>query len=216
MKGSAFLRFAVLLSTISLVLGADARAEDHAPIHFAGLLNDYVPATPTAPLYEMHGTWTMDIDERSGTADFEIVMTMANWATTTTTPPVVDPSQPGQVPHTHHIRMSRIPVIANSPSSPACPAYKTPTYGGFQFTGQVSLLTGNGSDLSADPAPPQSQLQVCVTGGQADGSIPFSNITVTFQPNSPGIKHFGAQPIHGVVRSWNNRWDGLERLGIHF
>src|SRR5579862_3765347 len=80
MKGIAFTRFAVLLSAVSLVAGASAWAQDHAPIHFAGLLNDYVPATSTAPLYEMHGTWTMDIDARSGTADFSIVMTMANFA----------------------------------------------------------------------------------------------------------------------------------------
>jgi hypothetical protein len=211
MKSIAFTRFAVLLSAVSLVAGVSAWAEDHAPIHFAGLLNDYVPATSTAPLYEMHGTWTMDIDARSGTADFDIQMTMANFAATSTGG--VDPTQPGQTPHTHHIRMTRIPV---TPNSTDCPAYKTPTFGGFQFTGQVSLITGNGSDLSVDPAPPTSQLQVCVTGGQGEGSIPFSNITVTFVPNSLAIKHFGAQPIHGVVRSWNDRWDGLEKLGIHF
>jgi hypothetical protein len=211
MKGSSFIRFAVLLSAISMVAGKSAWAEDHLPIHFAGLLNDYVPATSTAPLYEMHGTWTMDINDRAGTADFSIEMTMANFGSTSTG--AVDPTQPGQVPHTHHIHMTRIPVTIGTAG---CPPYKTPTFGGFQFSGPVDLITGNGSNLSVEPDPPQSKLQVCVSGGQADGSIPFSNITVMFETGSPAIKHFGAQAIHGVVRSWNNRWDGLDLLGIHF
>jgi hypothetical protein len=49
-------------------------------------------------------------------------------------------------------------------------------------------------------------LQVCVTGGENAGSIPYSNITLQFQTGSPAIKHFGAQPIHGVVRNAETQW----------
>jgi len=228
MKGSAFIRVAGLLSVLSVVAGGSAVAQDRLPVHFSGLLNDYVPAgatSATSPLYEMHGTWTIDIDPWTGKADFSTDMTMANWATTTTpgstpgsTITTVDPSQPGLTPHTHRITLTKELVAANSTN---CPTYTTATYGGFQFTGTVSLITGNGSRLGVEPDPLASTLTVCVTGGQGDHSIPFSNITIQFVKESdgtasPATKHFGSQAIHGVVKSWNNNWDGLNRLGIHF
>jgi hypothetical protein len=39
----------------------------------------------------------------------------------------------------------------------------------------------------------------------ADDSVLFSNITLIFSSGSPAINHFGSQPIHGVVRGWNQQ-----------
>ena len=70
---------------------------------------------------------------------------------------------------------------------------------GFQFTGKVNLLTGNGQPAPFDPTPPQSMLTVCVTGvtGEA-GAVTFSNITLVL--GAPANNHFGVGTvIHGVV-----------------
>ena len=79
---------------------------------------------------------------------------------------------------------------------------------------QVSLMTGNGSNAPFETSPPSSVIQVCVSGGEGSDSIPFSNLSMTFQSGSPAISHFGSQPIHGVVREWNQQWEALRRFGV--
>ncbi|HEV2279184.1 MAG TPA: hypothetical protein VGS02_13460 [Acidobacteriaceae bacterium] len=182
-------------------------AQDRVPVQFSGLINDYSAATGGP--WEMHGQWTLFVNERTGTADFSADMTMSGYGKTSTGAP--DPIQGGAGAHTHHIRLKNAAVTWNTEG---CPSYSSPTYGGFQVTAPVTLMTGNGSNAPFETNPPSSVLQVCVTGGTGDGSIPFSNITLKFQTGSPAIKHFGAQPIHGVVRSWNDRWELLDLLGM--
>jgi hypothetical protein len=149
----------------------------------------------------MHGQWTMDLNERTGTADFAADMTMSGYGKTVNG--VADPTQPGASPHEHHIKLTNIAVTWNTDG---CPAIVPATFGGFQVTGTVSLLTGNGSNAAFETQPPSSVLQVCVSGGENADSIPYSNITLQFQTGSPAIKHFGAQPIHGVVRKADTEW----------
>jgi hypothetical protein len=81
-----------------------------------------------------------------------------------------------------------------------CPAYQPPaTLTGFQISGTVSLLTGNGSIAPFETNPPSSSLQVCITGGDdIQYSLPNSNVTLVFE--GPATMHFGPQAIHGVVR----------------
>jgi hypothetical protein len=112
--------------------------------------------------------------------------------------------------YTHHIKLTNVSVTWNTAGSPT---YSPGTYGGFQLNGTISLLTANGSKAMFETSPPSSTLQVCVSGGEGNDSTPFSNITLTYGSGSPAIKHFGLQPIHGVVRGWNQQWDLLHRFG---
>lgn len=187
-----------ILTTISLVVATCAFAQERRPLHFTGLLNDYVPfnATISGSPWEIHGQWSMDIDPARGTADFAADLTMSGFGKTSTG--AADPSQPLVNPHTHHIKVTNAKIVWNMTG---CPAYLPPVPTmGFQFTKVVSLLTGNGLSAPFDPAPPTSTLQVCVVGGDDKQYLqPDSNITLVFG-GLAATKHFGSQGIHGVVR----------------
>ncbi len=186
-----------VLALVLLAAGSLAFAEGRKAVHFTGLINDFVPLNPTikGSPYEMHGQWSMDIYPERETADFAADMTMSGFGTTAAG--AVDPGHPLVDPHTHHIRLENVKIIWNITG---CPAYLPPaTTTGFQITGKVSLMTGNGSVAPFETDPPSSTLQVCVTGGnEGPYSIFNSNLTLAFA--GPGIKHFGTQAIHGVVR----------------
>ncbi len=209
MKGIWLIAATVLLLLLTLGAGPSAAAQEPIPVQFSGLLNDYSPSTVTNGPWEMHGQWTLSINAWSGVADFSADLTMSGYGKTSMGEP--DPTQGGQSAHTHHIRLTGITVAWNTTG---CPTYSPGTFGGFQLNGTVSLLTANGSNATFETSPPSSTLQVCVTGGEGNDSVPFSNITLTFGSNSPAIKHFGSQSIHGVVRGWNQQWDALRRFGI--
>jgi len=209
MKGINLIWAAGLLSCLTLAAGPSAGAQDPTPLKFNGLLNDYSPSTVKGGPWEMHGQWALSINPWSAAADFSADMTMSGYGKTSTGAP--DPTQGGQSAHTHHIRLTNVTVTWNTAG---CPAFSPSTYGGFQLNGTVSLLTGNGSNAVFETTPPSSTLQVCVSGGEGNDSVPFSNVTLTFGAGSPAITHFGSQPIHGVVRGWNQRWDVLERFGV--
>jgi hypothetical protein len=185
------------LALLLLVSSTCALAQERRPVHFTGLLNDYVPLLTTVKgsPYEMHGQWSMDVHPEWGTADFSADMTMSSFGKTAAG--AVDPTQPLVNPHTHHIRLTNVRITWDMTG---CPPYATPTQMGFQINGTVSLLTGNGSNGSFETNPPSSTLQVCVTGGlDVPFSVPNSNITLAFV--GPATSHFGQQAIHGVVRT---------------
>jgi hypothetical protein len=189
-----------LLSLLLLVSATCAFAQDRRTVHFSGLFNDYVPlnANISGSPYEMHGQWAMDLHLNWGTADFSADMTMSGFGRTPAPANAVDPTQPLVNPHTHHIRLTNMRITWNMKG---CPTYLTPVpTTGFQIKGTVSLLTGNGSIAPFETNPPSSTLQVCVTGGdEIRYSMPNSNITMLFG-GLAAAKHFGSQPIHGVVR----------------
>jgi hypothetical protein len=101
-------------------------------------------------------------------------------------------------PHTHHIRLTNIKVTWDMIG---CPTYAAPSpTSGFQISGTVSLLTGNGNNAPFETTPPSSVLQVCVTGvTDAPYSVPNANMTMVF--TGAATTHFGPQAIHGVVKS---------------
>ncbi|WP_348264594.1 hypothetical protein P8935_08675 [Telmatobacter sp. DSM 110680] len=184
------------LSLLLLAATTCALAQEHKPVHLTGLINDYVPLLTTVKgsPYEMHGQWSMDLDPEMGTAEFSADMTMSSFGKTATG--AVDPTQPLQGPHTHHIKVTNARITWNMDG---CPAYATPTQMGFQISKTVSLLTGNGSNGGFETNPPSSTLQVCITGGlDVPFSVTNSNITMVF--TGPATGHFGTQAIHGVVR----------------
>ena len=190
------------VSVLSLLLLASATCalaqEQRKPVHFSGLFNDYVPlsATISGSPYEMHGQWSMDIHPEWGTADFAADMTMSGFGRTSAG--AVDPTQPIVNPHTHHIKLTNIKITWDMIG---CPVYQTPVPTvGFQITGTVSLLTGNGQIAPFETNPPSSTLQVCVSGGsEGQFTVQNSNMTMIFGGLAAN-KHFGPQAIHGVVR----------------
>jgi hypothetical protein len=201
MKNKTLTSAARALSLFMLVSGTCALAQERRPVHFTGLLNDYVPLLTTVKgsPYEMHGQWSMDVHPEWGTADFTADMTMSSFGRTAEG--AVDPTQPLQGPHTHHIKLTNAKITWDMTG---CPAYATPTKMGFQINGTVSLLTGNGTNGAFETNPPSSTMQVCVTGGlDVPFSVTNSNITLMFV--GPATSHFGAQAIHGVVRGASAR-----------
>jgi hypothetical protein len=202
MKRRTISRAAGVLFVLSLASATVVRSQAPFVVHFSGIINDYVPLDPTVKgsPWEMHGQWTLDLNQFTGAADFAADLTMSGYGKTANGAP--DPSQPGQGAHTHHIRLTNAKVMWNPDD---CPTFSPPTYGGFEIKDTVSLMTGNGSNAPFESLPPSSVLQVCVTGGENAYSIAYSNITLVFQSGSPALTHFGGQPIHGVVRMWDPR-----------
>jgi hypothetical protein len=186
-------RFSLLLLVAATCA---AGAENRKAAHFSGLINDYSPLSTSVKgsPWEMHGQWSMDLDPKSETADFAADLTMSGFGMTTAG--AVDPTQPLVNPHTHHIKLTHVKINWDMST---CPAYLPPaTVTGFQLSGTVSLLTGNGSIAPFETDPPSSTLQVCVTGGSgAPFSVLNSNITLVF--GGPATTHFGPQALHGVV-----------------
>ncbi len=191
-------KLAIFTGAILLIASICARGQVPTATHYAGVLNDYSPFDPNinGSPYEMHGQWSIDLDGQ-GNGDFYADMTMSDYATTNG---LLDATKGGQNPHTHHIRLTQVAV---TPNMSGCPAYLKPvTIEGFQLNGIVSLITGNGNSAPfepAPPAPPTSQLQVCITGA---AEVPYSNMTMVFTGNA--ATHFGTQAIHGVVRDANS------------
>jgi hypothetical protein len=192
----------LLVSAASALAQNSNLAQERKPVHFSGLFNDYVPLNQTisGSPYEMHGQWSLDVHPEWGTADFAADMTMSGFGRTpanATPPNAVDPNQPIVNPHTHHIKLTNARITWDMIG---CPPWGTPTLQGFQLNGTVSLITGNGTNGTFEPNPPQSTLQVCVSGGNdVLFSIPNSNMTMVFG-GPAAAKHFGSQAIHGVVR----------------
>ena len=108
------------LSLLLLLAGSCALAEDNKTVRFSGLINDYSPLSTTVKgsPYEMHGQWSMDVHPDSGTADFSADMTMSDFGMTASG--AVDPTQPLQDPHTHHIKLTNAKITWNMTG---CPAY---------------------------------------------------------------------------------------------
>jgi hypothetical protein len=187
------------VAVVVLALSIGALAQGPTPRHFRGLINDYTPGTVASKLvgpYVMHGTWSLDLKDRSNLADFSAAMDMELAEYTVVNGVVTQFDDPAsRIPHTHHITM-RDAVVSDATS--ACPNYPPPTNTtnpGFMVSGPA-YITGNGG-----PAPFSkddtvlSMLQVCVNGGK---DVPFSNVTLVF--GAPASGHFGMQAIHGVVR----------------
>jgi hypothetical protein len=206
------------LSALLLLLAWGAPAVvAQTPTHFSGLINDYTasPANggPGAGPWEIHGEWMIRLQGTSGTGDFAADATMSDLGSTNG---AIDPTRPGNSPHTHHIVLSNATVTVDPATlSAMCPKDSPATTPRFMLSGTVSIITGNGSDApfekTSPPSPPKSVLQVCVTGGNPSVdpySVLYSNITLQFATGSKAISHFGADAatthaIHGVVSTFN-------------
>jgi hypothetical protein len=191
---------AVLVSAASV---GGPFAEEQQPfltpaMHYVGLINDYTPSaavTKGGP-YEMRGNWSLDVDERHGTARFSAAINMetSDYGIAQGTVNKDDPTTRGA--HTHHISVAD--GVVSSDWMTSCPAKFSPVITeGFAVTG-TATITGNGS-----PAPfgNPSPVTICVLGG---GDVKYSNVTVAF--GLPASAHFGTQAIHGVVVRCTGPW----------
>lgn len=167
-----------------LLLAVSTRALAQAPKHmiFRGLISDYTPQTiggQSVGPWEMRGVWSLTVKGREGKADFSAAMAMVHSDLGVTGGDLNSSGARGA--HTHHITLVDATV--------------TPLANGFRVSGSA-IVTGNG----AFPAPfgPNSTLQIDITGGN---TIAYSNIQLTFTGDA--VKHFGSQPINGVVRRFD-------------
>jgi hypothetical protein len=163
---------------------------DALPVHFSGLLNDHTPSAAVVKNgpYEMHGKWSLDVDERRGTAKFSAAMDMetSDYGITQNTVDKDNPATRGA--HTHHISMTDGKLTTDWQAR--CPQFMPAATEGFVISG-MAFVTGNGA-----PAPfgNLSPLTICVLGGE---NVQYSNVTFTF--GTPASTHFGTQAIHGVI-----------------
>ena len=180
-----------------LAAGIGSSAQSLPWVHFRGVINDYpMSANPAAGPWELRGPWSLSLHPLSATADFSAALTMELSDSSAGTGISTD----SRKQHVHHITMTGATLIQNPPQSD-CPTGITPfpTYTWqVEVTGMADVV-GNGGSLFGGPVP----LQVCLGGGP---NVAISNITLAFtnlsSGPSPATNHFGAQPIHGVVRPW--------------
>lgn len=207
-----------IVALLAMGVGGPSRAlawgYSQAPTHFSGLLNDYTPtsvngtAIKGAP-YEMHGVWTLDLNQRSTAATFSAAISMQT--SEVVNAPPYDPA--ALHAHTHHISVAN-GVVHNGPTDwmDMCPtAFSPPVAGGFVVTGSA-YVTGNGVNA---PFGNPSTVTICILGGTTGApdtaSVKFANFTLTFAAGSPATNHFGLLPIHGVVAECNGLWGDQSR-----
>ncbi len=108
-RGSVVFAAMTGLGGLTAALAGDEQAR--SPFHFSGLLNDYTPSaavTKGGP-YEMHGKWSLEVDEGRGTTRFEAAMNMetSDYGITQGTVNKDDPAATRGA-HTHHINFVHI------------------------------------------------------------------------------------------------------------
>jgi hypothetical protein len=185
---------------IVLAAGIGAGAEARLPHRLSGSISDYTPlnptATPTGP-WEMRGHWSLELEGRSGKADFSAFMTMElsdYW--------IVDSNSNAGDPtirsaHTHHLLMTNATLSTDPSDLSSCPTFNPANSVLFVVSGTANFISGNGNSAPFEKKGP-SKLQVCISGGtDGQSEVQYSNMTLTIA--GPAAGHFGGQPIHGVV-----------------
>jgi len=174
MKSKGLVWAAMVATALGASIGARAQNQQHKV--YTGVIDAYTPQTTTGP-YEIHGPWTLDARLDAPKANFSAALNMDlsdGWVLTKNNGQFEPHSRDI---HTHHITLVDADI--------------TRTANGFQVAG-MATITRNGDPAPVSPSP----LVVEITGGIDVGS---SNITLTFA--SPGSKHFGAEPLPGVIQS---------------
>jgi hypothetical protein len=195
----AILTVATGLGGLTLALAGER--QEPPPVHYIGLINDYTPSAAVVKggPYEMRGRWSLDVNERRGTATFSAVMNMETSdygiVQGTVDKDEVDPTKTRGA-HTHHILMTDGKVSSDWAAS--CPKFAQPVSGGFVVTGPAYITVNGGNTPFANP----STATICVLGGS---EVMFSNFTLTLA--APANTHFGMQPIHGVVERCAGPWE---------
>ncbi|MGA2422354.1 MAG: hypothetical protein ABSG69_19935 [Candidatus Acidiferrum sp.] len=190
-----------ILAVLVLAAGT-ALAQGPMPHYFSGILSDYTPListlSPTGP-YEMRGHWSLQLKGRSDKADFSAYMTMelSDSGVAAAGGNLADPKSRGA--HTHHIVMTDATVSSEPSDTSTCPTFSPANTALFVVTGTANFISGNGNAAPFEKLGPTT-LQVCISGGtEGTSEVKYSNMTLVMS-GPAAEKHFGSQPIHGVVR----------------
>ena len=200
-RALAILSVAMGLGGLTAAMAGDR--EERGPVHYSGLINDYTPSAAVVKggPYEMHGRWSLDVDERRGKARFTAVMNMETSdygiVQGTVDKDGIDPTKTRGA-HTHHILMTEGTVGSPSDWATSCPKFAQPVSGGFVVTGPAYITVNGGATPFANP----STVTICVLGGS---EVMFSNFTMAI--GTPASGHFGTQAIHGVVVRCAGPWE---------
>jgi hypothetical protein len=191
MKEKTLLWAVRVVFVLTMASATVSLAQDTRPEHLRGIINDYAPKTGGTTAWELHGPWGVTLNEEAGTANFSASLTMG-LSVLDQSPTNVQAVSLSQ--HTHYITIKDATVTYNPTDCPDALA-GTPAYTArIEINGTASVFA-NGS---VAPFGQYSPLQVCIAGGTGAPNVQFSNITLVFQ--NPAAKHFGPQPIHGLVR----------------
>ena len=192
-----------ILAVLVLAGSTGARAQTPLPEHLSGIISDYTPListlSPTGP-WEMRGHWSLDLKGRSGKADFSTYMTMelSDSGVAAAGKDLTDPTS--RSAHTHHIFMTDATVSTDPTDLSNCPAFSPANTARFVVTGTANFISGNGNAAPFEKLG-ATTLKVCISGG-TDGTEEVQYSNMTMEMIGPAAdKHFGSQPIHGVVRS---------------
>lgn len=191
-----------ILAVLVLAAATGALAQAPIPDHFSGIISDYTPListlSPTGP-YEMRGHWSLHLKGRAEKADFSAYMTMelSDSGVAAAGGNLADPKSRGA--HTHHIVMTDAAVSSEPSDTSTCPTFSPANTALFVVTGTANFISGNGNAAPFEKLGPTT-LHVCISGG-TDGTseVQYSNMTLVMS-GPAADKHFGSQPIHGVVR----------------
>ncbi|HET9409890.1 MAG TPA: hypothetical protein VFO39_21825 [Candidatus Sulfotelmatobacter sp.] len=202
MNGKSLQLTARILAVLAFAAGTGALAQAPLPDHLSGIISDYTPListlSPTGP-WEMRGHWTLHVKGASGKADFSAFMTMelSDSGVVAAGKAASDPTN--RSAHTHHIVMSDATVSSDPSDTSSCPAVSPANTPKFVVTGPADFISGNGNSAPFEKLGPTT-LQVCISGGDGlSEEVRYSNMTLVMTGPAAN-KHFGPQPIHGVVR----------------
>ena len=205
MKGKSF-PCSVFIAMLLLAAVPGVRAQRPLPDHLSGTISDYTPlntkVSPTGP-FEMRGHWSLKLKGKSGKADFSAFMTMelSDSGVSAANGSLTDPNS--RSPHTHHIVMTDAMVSYDPLDTAACPAYSPANTARIVVTGTANFISGNGNSGPFEKLGPTT-LQVCISGGDGDTEeVQYSNMSLAMT-GPAADKHFGSQPIRGVVRFPHN------------
>jgi type 1 fimbria pilin len=182
MKSKGF--WGMVLIAILAIAANSAFAQRGREVHFRGTISDYTPQSPVAGPWEVRGQWSLTIN-RNGKADFSAAVNMGRSDLGVMNSGGGDLNNPAdRNAHTHHITLTNGKVTFPSP-------------GTIEVSGGTVTITANGA--WPPPFGSTASLVIDISGGTGPNSVTFSNIKVTFGDDAE--KHFGPNPINGVVRS---------------
>ncbi len=223
---SKTLRWAVGMAAI-MVLGVTtgALAQDPPlPEQLSGIISDYTPLLPSSYSprgpWEMRGHWSLHLKGRSDKADFSAYMTMelSDSGVAQAGGDLTNPAS--RSAHTHHLLMTDATVSTDSSDlsdTSKCPTLSPANTPRFVVSGTANFVSGNGNDAPFEKnGTALTTLFVCISGATYDQpgvvtpEIQYSNMTLVMV-GPAADKHFGPQPIHGVVRFVRNFDDDHDR-----
>jgi hypothetical protein len=203
-----------IAAVMVLAVASGALAQDPPlPEHLNGIISDYTPLLPSSYSprgpWEVRGHWSLHLKGRSDKADFSAYMTMELSDTGVAENNGDLTAAASRMAHTHHFVMTDATVStdpADLTDTSKCPTFSPADTPRFLVSGTANFISGNGNDAPFEKnGTALTTLYVCISGATYDQpgvvtpEVRYSNITLVMV-GPAASKHFGTQPINGVVR----------------